>query len=41
MSNMKELPRIILFLVLAPFYLTMAFFLEKTFSWWADLGNFS
>jgi hypothetical protein len=38
---MKELPKILLFILLAPFYIGMAFFLEKTYKWWSDLGNFS
>jgi hypothetical protein len=38
---MKELPRIILFLILAPFFMTMAFILSMWYEKWLDLGNFS
>jgi hypothetical protein len=38
---MKELPRIILFLLLAPFFMTMAFILYMWYDWWSGLADFS
>jgi hypothetical protein len=38
---MKEIFKIILFILLAPFFMTMALILTLWYEWWLDLGNFS
>ena len=37
----KDFINLFIFLLLAPIYLSMAFFLDKTWKWWADKGNFN
>jgi hypothetical protein len=38
---MKEIARIILFLILAPIYMTLALFMTFTYDWWCGLADFS